>query len=74
MQGRLDKEGCLAVNRRGNWTAQFCPHLEEARCGDWCPHLKEFILPHFEESQMLELGCNGANTTIEVVEDERKEG
>ena len=68
MKGILDNEGLLSVNRRGKWTAQWCPHLETARCGDWCPLFWE------SDDHPLILDCSDGKRGISIVEDLREKG
>lgn len=36
---KIDKNGFLALLRRGEWIDSYCPFRDSnRRCGSWCPH------------------------------------
>jgi len=39
MKGKIDKDGFLWIERKGEWTKQFCPFVGDCNdwCGQWCP-------------------------------------
>lgn len=37
MKGKIDKDGFLWIERKGEWTKQFCPFVSKVWCGHWCP-------------------------------------
>ncbi len=38
MRGKINKYGCLEVERGGVMKKQWCPlNNAEGECGDWCP-------------------------------------
>jgi len=48
MKGKIDKDGFLWIERKGEWTKQFCPFVSKVWCGHWCPLFgePEFIDGH----------------------------
>ena len=50
MKGKIDKDGFLWIERKGEWTKQFCPFVGDCNdwCGQWCPLFgePEFIDGH----------------------------
>ena len=48
MKGKIDKDGFLWIERKGEWTKQFCPFVGDGWCGHWCPLFgePEFIDGH----------------------------
>jgi hypothetical protein len=37
MKGKIDKDGFLWIERKGEWTKQRCPFVGDDWCGHWCP-------------------------------------
>ena len=40
MKGKINKMGCLRIDRAGKSTPQWCPRTggdDQPTCGDWCP-------------------------------------
>jgi len=48
MKGKIDKDGFLWIERKGEWTKQYCPIVNDDWCGQWCPLFgePEFIDGH----------------------------
>lgn len=48
MIGKINKDGCLEIERAGTMKLQYCPFdtagNSDAHCGDWCPHFGEAVV------------------------------
>jgi len=77
MKGKIDKDGCLLIERAGVMKPQHCPLTDDpsSNCGDWCPLFGEPENSNtIPENWTLELNC-GAHKTFYFTgfTDERKE-
>jgi len=66
MIGKIDKDGCLFIKRKGIFREQFCPYDSDVTsCGDWCPRFVEDIV----FGQVTTCGCR---VNLEIDEREYK--
>jgi len=75
MEGKLNEDGELEINRANGWTAALCPFSDGAPCGTWCA---QFTDPHhqfnmkFERSELVVHLCHGKHWKFSSFEDRRR--
>lgn len=76
MEGKINKEGCLMLERQREdgpeMRAVLCPHApDEYFCGDWCPKFSEPV--HVDKLNVCLRICEGHifNFSRKTFKDER---
>lgn len=71
MKGRIERIGCLQIERAGRMKDQYCPDAagnRPERCGDWCPKFGE---PAIASDGHCVLRFCGGQLIFDKFEDER---
>ena len=75
MKAKIDKDGLLSIERKGEWRLQPCPHAmlpyecDDRICGDWCPLFEECDCG--VDGWLVHLRCALDGVVHQVVSDER---
>jgi len=69
MEAKINKYGCLLVNRKGKFLEQYCSYEKLFQCTHDCPLFYEF-----PASNTVVLGCGYSKTEISyrIVDDKRR--
>ena len=77
MDGEINKDGFMYLNRAGSVKRQWCPYASNVkeRCGDHCPLFMEagmVFLGEPEEGLEVELTCGKSSKVKYLLKDKRR--
>lgn len=78
MNGKINKDGNLEIERAGKMKVQYCPHEPDSKanvaCGDWCPQFDTRKTSHSNliETRGLLPICENTILFFSTITDERQ--